>query len=141
MGHEFTLMHDERDPAVLDGLLVRLSDQVARRLRKEGYRGRVVVLKLRTSDFETILRQRALAEFTDDERVVYAVARRLFHENRDRRSVRLVGVTMAGLEKPHGVEQTPMFERDRRARSLTRRIDEVRDLYGERAILRAAALR
>src|SRR5689334_10661870 len=105
MGREFTLVHDERDPHVLDGLLVRLSDQVARRLRKEGYVGRVVVLKLRTGDFETILRQRALAEFTDDERTVYAVARRLFHENRDRRSVRLLGVTVAGLEKPEGVEQ------------------------------------
>jgi hypothetical protein len=73
--------------------------------------------------------------------VIYSVARRLFHANRDRRAVRLVGVTMDGLEKPHGVEQSPLFERDRRARSLVRRIDQVRDLYGERAILRAAALR
>jgi DNA polymerase-4 len=141
MGHEFTLLHDERDSAVLDGLLVRLSDQVARRLRKEGYQGRVVVLKLRTNDFATMLRQRALAAFTDDERVVYGVARRLFRENHDGRPVRLLGVTVAGLERPHGVEQSPIFERDRRARSLIRRIDQVRDLYGERAILRAASLR
>jgi hypothetical protein len=69
------------------------------------------------------------------------VARRLFHENRDRRPIRLLGVTVAGLEQPHGVEQAPMFERDRRARALMRRIDQVRDLYGERAILRAASLR
>ena len=141
MGHEFTLVHDERDPQVLDGLLVRLSDQVARRLRKEGYQGRVIVLKLRTADFETVLRQRALAGFTDDERTVYAVVRRLFHENRDGRAVRLLGVSVAGLERPEGVEQAPLFERDRRARTLVRHIDHVRDLYGERAILRAAALR
>jgi len=55
--------------------------------------------------------------------------------------VRLLGVTMAGLERPRGVEQPPLFERDRRARALTRGIDRVRDLYGERAVLRAAALR
>ena len=50
MGHEFTLLTDLRDTDVLEGLLVRLSDQVARRMRKEGYQGRVVVLKLRYSD-------------------------------------------------------------------------------------------
>lgn len=141
MGHEFTLLTDLRDSEVLEGLLVRLSDQVARRMRKEGYQGRVVVLKLRYADYETVLRQRALAEFTDDETVVQAVARRLFRENRDRRAVRLLGVSVAGLLKPHGVEQPSIFERDRRARALTRQIDRVRDLYGERAVLRAAALR
>jgi DNA polymerase IV len=141
MGHEFTLLTDLRDLDVLEGLLVRLSDQVARRMRKEGYQGRVVVLKLRYADYDTVLRQRALADFTDDERVIHAVARRLFRENRDRRAVRLLGVTMAGLEKPHGVEQPSIFEHERRARSLTRQIDHLRDLYGERAVLRAAALR
>jgi len=141
MGHEFTLLTDLRDTDVLEGLLMRLSDQVARRMRKEGYLGRVVVLKLRYSDYDTVQRQRVLSEFTDDERVIQQVARRLFRENRDRRAVRLLGVTMAGLEKPHGVEQPSIFENERRSRSLTRQIDHLRDLYGERAVLRAAALR
>jgi DNA polymerase-4 len=141
MGHEFTLLTDLEDQDVLEGLLVRLADQVARRMRKEGYLGRVVVLKLRYADYETLLRQRALADFTDDETVIQQVARRLFRENRGRKAVRLLGVTMAGLERPHGVEQPTLFERDRRARALTRGIDHVRDLYGERAVLRAAALR
>jgi DNA polymerase-4 len=141
MGHEFTLLTDLEDTAVLEGLLVRLSDQVARRMRKEGYQGRVVVLKLRYADYDTLLRQRALADFTDDERVIHAVARRLFRENRDRRAVRLLGVTMAGLERPHGVEQPSIFEHDRRARALTRHVDRLRDVYGERSLLRAAALR
>jgi DNA polymerase-4 len=141
MGHEFTLLTDLEDPDVLEGLLVRLADQVARRMRKEGYQGRVVVLKLRYADYETLLRQRALADFTDDETVIQKVARRLFRENRGRKAVRLLGVTMAGLERPHGVEQPALFEQDRRARALTRQIDRVRDLYGERAVLRAAALR
>jgi len=110
-------------------------------MRKEGYLGRVVVLKLRYADYETLLRQRALTGFTDDETVIQQVARRLFRENRGRKAVRMLGVTMAGLERPHGVEQPPLFERDRRARALTRGIDRVRDLYGERAVLRAAALR
>ena len=140
MGHEFTLLNDLEDPDVLEGLLLRLADQVARRMRKEGYQGRIVVLKLRYADYETLLRQRALAGFTDDETVVGQVARRLFRENRGLKPVRLLGVTMAGLEKPHA-EQPGLFENDRRARALTRQVDVVRDRYGERAVLRAAALR
>jgi DNA polymerase-4 len=120
MGHEFTLLKDLEDQDVLEGLLVRLADQVARRMRKEGYLGRVVVLKLRDADYETLLRQRALRGFTDDETVIQQVARRLFRENRGRKPVRLLGVTMAGLERPQGVEQPSIFERDRRARALTR---------------------
>lgn len=140
MGHEFTLLTDLKDPDVLEGLLTRLSDQVARRMRKEGYQGRIAVLKLRYADYETLLRQRALTTFTDDETVLSQVVRRLFRENRGPKPVRLLGVTMAGLEKPY-LEQPALFERDRRARALTRQVDAMRDRYGERAVLRAAALR
>ncbi|MGH7726598.1 MAG: DNA polymerase IV [Candidatus Eiseniibacteriota bacterium] len=141
MGHEFTLLADQTDSEVLEGLLVRLSDQVARRMRKEGYQGRIVVLKLRYSDFETLLRQRALATHTDDERILASIARKLLRENRDRRAVRLLGVTMAGLEKSGGTEQPSIFASERRARALTREVDRVRDHWGERSLLRAAALR
>jgi hypothetical protein len=69
------------------------------------------------------------------------VARRLFQENRDRRSVRLLGVTLAGLDKPHGVDQPSIFPSERRKRALSKRIDDVRDRWGERSVLPAAALR
>jgi DNA polymerase-4 len=141
MGHEFTLLADARDPLVLEGLLLRLADQVARRMRREDYRGRIVVLKIRYSDFTTVIRQRALAEFIDDERTLFHVARRLLRENLAPRPVRLVGLTCAALERPHGVEQDALFVADRRARSLLRGVDRVRDRWGERAVMRAAALR
>jgi DNA polymerase-4 len=142
MGHEFTLLRDEGDPVRLDALIVRLADQVARRARREGYRGRIVVLKVRYSNFETLLRQRALDSFTDDERVLSGVARHLMRCHRAaRRAVRLVGVSLAGLERPDGVEQPSLFAAERRARALTLRLDALRDRWGERAILPAAALR
>jgi len=141
MGHEFTLLVDERDPAVLEGLLVRLADQVARRMRREDYRGRIVVLKIRYADFTTVLRQRALSEFVDDDRTIFRVARRLLRENLGPRPVRLVGLTCGGLQRPNGVEQDALFVADRRARRLLRGVDRVRDRWGERAVMRAAALR
>jgi DNA polymerase-4 len=141
MGHEFTLLTDERDPVALEGLLLRLCDQVARRLRREDYRGRIVVLKLRYADFRTVLRQRALAGWVDDERTLYGVARRLLREHLEARPVRLVGVTCAGLERSAGVEQDALFPADRRGRLLLRGVDRVRDRWGERSVVRAAVLR
>ncbi len=141
MGHEFTLLADVRDPAVLEGLVLRLADQVGRRMRREDYRGRIVVLKIRYSDFTTVIRQRALSEFVDDDPTLYRVARRLLRENLAPRPVRLIGVTCAGLERAHGVEQEGLLVADRRARKLLRGVDRVRDRGGEHAVLRAGALR
>src|SRR5262249_18836784 len=59
MGHEVTLPEDCRDPSFLEGTLLRLSDQVARRLRADAFRGRTVTVKLRDFRFRTITRQRA----------------------------------------------------------------------------------
>ena len=141
MGHEVTLTEDCDDRAALEGTLLRLSDQVARRLRREDYRGRIVVLKLRYADFRTVLRQRALAGWVDDERTLYGVARRLLREHLEPRPVRLVGVTCAGLERAAGVEQDALFPADRRGRLLLRGVDQVRDRWGERSVVRAAVLR
>jgi DNA polymerase-4 len=141
MGHEFTLLTDVKDAAVLEGLVLRLADQVARRMRREDYRGRIVALKIRYSDFTTVLRQRALADYVDDDSTIYRVALRLLRENLLPRPVRLIGVTCAGLERAHGVEQEGLLLADRRARLLLRGVDRVRDRWGERAVVRAGALR
>ncbi len=141
MGHEFTLLTDVRETSVLEGLVLRLADQVARRMRREDYRGRIVVLKIRYSDFSTVIRQRALSEYVDDDRTIYRVALRLLRENLAPRPVRLIGVTCGALERANGVEQEGLLIADRRARRLLRGVDQVRDRWGERAVLRAGALR
>ena len=81
MGHEVTLPRDCSDAAYLEGTLLRLADQVGRRLRSERYCGRVVTLKLRNSRFETVTRQRALATHTAECPEIFEVARTLFREN------------------------------------------------------------
>src|SRR5262245_15967491 len=70
MGHEHTLDQDVDHLEPLEALVVTLADQVTRRMRKECYVGRTVVLKIRTSDFKTPTRQHALTEHTDDPRTV-----------------------------------------------------------------------
>jgi DNA polymerase-4 len=140
MGHEVTLERDSRDPAFLDGILLRLSDQVGRRLRGEGYVGRIVTLKLRNQSFETITRQRALAGSTADHRCLYEVARELFLEYWRGDAVRLIGVSVSSLVRSDGSDQVELFEGDRRDRKLIEALDGIRDRLGEASVVPAGSL-
>ncbi len=140
MGHEVTLPRDCADPAFLHGTLLRLSDQVTRRLRSEGYVGRIVTLKLRNARFETLTRQRALTGFTSDPRSVFEVARMLMNEYWSGAPLRLLGVSVSGLARRIPVSQGELFERHRRSGALTEALDRVRDRLGEAALVPAGSL-
>ena len=65
IGHEETFHEDVSDPVFLRSELLRLSDRVARRLRKGGWDAATVAIKVRFADFTTVSRSRTLAEPTD----------------------------------------------------------------------------
>jgi DNA polymerase-4 len=140
MGHEVTLPEDCSDPAFIEGTLLRLSDQVARRLRTEGYAGRVVTIKLRNHRFETLIRQRALSGWTDDHARVYQVVLELLRKNWKGGPLRLVGVSVSGLARGAEGEQAELFEDERRERRLRRALDSVRDRLGEASLVPAGTL-
>ncbi len=139
MGHEVTLPEDCRDPEFLEGTLLRLSDQVARRLRGDGFRGRTVTVKLRDFRFRTVTRQRALAAALDDHLGVFEVARALWRENWQGEPLRLLGVSVSALEHAQE-EQLELFARDERAKALQDALDQVRDKLGEAAVVPAGSL-
>jgi len=140
MGHEVTLPEDCSDREFLFGTLLRLSDQVARRLRGEEYRGRVVVLKLRDHRFTTLTRQRALSDPIDDHQRIFGVSRSLMLEHWQGTPLRLIGVSVAGLiRKPMG-EQAELFDEDRRCDRLLRALDGLRDRLGEASVVPAGSL-
>jgi DNA polymerase-4 len=140
MGHEFTLEKDLADRVGLGAHLLRLSDQVGRRMRQDGYRGRVVSVKFRDASFTTTIRQRALPDITDDETQIYKVASALLDEHWDGRPLRLLGVSMSGLVAGAGA-QHEMFEADVHRSHMTAAVDALRNKFGDAAIVRAGALR
>jgi len=131
MGHEVTLSDDSRDEAFLEGQLLRLCDQVARRLRGEGFVARTVTLKLRDFRFRTITRQKALGQGVDDHIALYEVVRALWRANWKGEPLRLVGVSASALEHKGDGEQGELFASDDRRRSLQEALDKVRDKLGE----------
>ena len=140
IGHENTFDHDLVDPVEIRRELLRLSNNVAVRLRKGGLVGRTVTLKLRYGDFRTVTRSRTLAEPTD-------VARRIYDEASDAlgeligdgERVRLIGVRAEHL-RPSGSGAT-LWDPDEEWRDAERTIDEVAAKFGTGAVRPAALVR
>jgi len=135
MGHEVTLTEDCDDRASLEGTLLRLADQVARRMRGEGYVGRTVTLKLRDHRFVTVLRQRVLPDFTAEAERIYPVALALLHANWNGAAVRLLGVSVSQLARAADAPQRELFAGEDRSQRLREALDRVRDRLGEASVV------
>lgn len=138
MGHEHTLSRDQADPERLAAMLLRLTEQVARRLRQAGLAGRTVTVKLRFADFRTITRRRTLDLPTDEEQRIFPVARDLLVRNQGGAPLRLIGVSVSGLSGGSGTEY--LFGADRRRRQVIGAADLLRDRFGENVLTRARVL-
>lgn len=141
LGHEHTLARDVESPEEALSLLLALTDRVARDLRSEGYASRCVAVKIRYSDFSSILRQKALAHPTQETRDLYRTAKELFLGHYCGEGIRLLGVTAAQLGATEGRLQLGLFPEDRRQQDLLRALDRIRDEHGGESVLPAGALR
>jgi len=140
MGHEHTLPEDTWDIMEAERVLLRLCDQVARRLRKKEYLGNVISLRVRFADFDSISRQKKIPFFTDEERTLYRIGKDLLHRSwRPGQAIRLVGINCSGLVKVPETYQIDLFRQkgEEAHRKLLAVLDAIRDKFGEHAITRA----
>jgi DNA polymerase-4 len=108
VSQEQTFARDVRDARALRRALWRLSQGVARRLRRADVAAGTIAIKLRYADFTTLTRQMRLAVPTDDERAIYRAALALLERTWQReRPVRLLGVAARHLSPPPA--QLPLF--------------------------------
>ncbi len=139
MGHAYTLPRDTARKEEIQGTLLRLSEQVARRLRADRYQGRTIGLTIRYEDFATILRHETMVYPTDHGLRIYQAASRLFQQYCEPllQRVRLVGVGISGLVKQE--RQLSFLDEDGRLERLDRCLDRINDRFGELTIIRASA--
>ncbi len=128
MGHSMTLDEDCSDIAMIERHILQLSEKVGRRLRRGMYTGRTVTLVLRYADFHTFSKRRRLRHAVNHGLDIYAAAARLLYEIPLRQAVRLVGVSVSGLER--NVVQVPLFSEERKRRVIAEAMDEINDRYG-----------
>ncbi len=143
-GEENTFERDVVDREVLESALRSHSEAVARRLRRDGVRGRVVVVKLKLGrrrapgprGYPLLTRRTTLAEATDDGAAIARAACEILARAGPPEPVRLVGVSVSGLE-PAQASQLGLFapapERARRER-LNRALDELTERFGPDAV-------
>jgi len=144
VGHEETFPRDLVDRAELEHEIVRLADRVAARLRAARRVSRTVQLKLRYADFRTITRSRTLAEPTDLALDLTRTAIELLRDVDLGAGIRLLGVSAQQLEPADAVQTALPLDgtapdrtaREQRSR-LERSVDEVRDRYGDDAVVPA----
>jgi len=143
IGTETTFEQDTDDREQLLHTILELSDHVAERLRKDGYRARKVTLKLRYADFETHTKQQSQNRLTITGEEIAAVARSLFASFPLKKKIRLIGVAAGDLRRDGGdPQQLPLFDESTRSANerLSRTVDEIKDKFGAGALRRGSQL-
>jgi DNA polymerase-4 len=141
MSSERTFERDISGTDELSRVLLQLSENVGRRLRKEELVGKTVKIKLRWPDFTTITRQTKLEQPTDQDGEIYQAALNLFKRVwKKGRPVRLLGVGVSDLGPP--IRQLALFSQSwEQDGKLLKAIDDIRARYGSRALLRGDTLK
>jgi DNA polymerase IV len=102
---ERTFDNDLNDPARMREEMRRMAQELCASLAAHGRRGRTIAIKVRLDDFTTVTRAHTVPEPTCDVELVSAVALGLLEQYAPTRSVRLLGVRVAGLsavDRPAG---------------------------------------
>jgi DNA polymerase-4 len=140
IGHECTLPFDTDDRNQVLSTLLRLCEQVSRRMRKDGYVGDTVTVKIRYGNFTTISRQKKLADRFERDDILFDTAKKLYHANYNGDEIRLIGVSVSGLAKKADVASDPLFPTDRIHGDCIEVVDTIRDRFGEDSIKRGGSL-
>ncbi|MDH3452095.1 MAG: DNA polymerase IV [Gammaproteobacteria bacterium] len=143
IGSDRTLAQDvSTHDAAIQVHLQRSADAIARRLRRKGYRARGARVKLKTSDFQLLTRQRQLPEATDVAGVLYAAGVSLLKEFSRPGPFRLVGMAAYDLVRDTELQQLDLFDGDerRRQRQLETTLDDITERFGPGVVRRANAL-
>jgi DNA polymerase-4 len=138
---ETTFNEDLSKLADLEDVLAELCEKVARHARKDGIAGRVVTLKLRTTDFRILTRRKTIAVPTQTAKTLFAVGRELLAREADGRPWRLIGVGMAELVEAEAVASDFFAGEERRALASEKTLDTLRARFGAGAVTSGRILR
>ena len=96
-------LHAVRDRAELGTIFTDLCKQVASDLKRKGYVGKTIGIKLRYDDFRIATRDQTIEHFTDDPKTIRQVAGHCLKRVQLDRRLRLLGVRVGKLEKAGAV--------------------------------------
>lgn len=150
---EHTLAKDCSDREELKTWLLRQAERIGKSLRKQGYKGRTITLKVKYADFRQITRSHSLKKPTSSTRAIYEVGAALLDELNPTAKIRLIGLgvsnfgeneleeermlTLPGLSLPEaGKRFLPENLDEEKETSLDKALDLMRGKFGDKVIIR-----
>ncbi len=149
IGEENTFETDTLDRDAVSAVLTAHADEVARRLRRAGYQGSTVTLKIKLGAarrrrearvgegdepvYPLLTRSKTLSVPTDDGRLIRQIALDLWDAARIKEPVRLLGVSVSQLSQTDRT-QLDLFAPRKPPRALGHALDAIRERFGRDAI-------
>ena len=150
VSNEMTFAKDLTSRVDVEAAIATMAAKVGRRLRKKGFAGRTLSLKLRFDDRSVRSVQKRLPAPSDDELAFTPLLYRMVDEIwREGIPIRLLGVGMSGFredefvqdalfdvarEAPSTLDAEPVIADDAKRRGLLDATDALRDRFGEGAV-------
>ena len=141
-GNSMTTAVDITDMDSARRILLSLCETVGMRIRKDGQTGRCISVSIRSSEFSNSSRQKQLAEPTDATMEIYREACDVLDKLWDKHTpLRQLGVYISKTATEMD-RQTTIFQQDdyEKLSKADKTIDEIRNRFGENAIIRASFL-
>lgn len=108
-----------------------LSQRIALNLYSKEYKGNVITLKVRYSDFETITKRVTLKKYTSAIFDIYKSSVELLKDlDPVKKKIRLIGISVNNL-KPYSLLGNLLFKDERKDENLTKAIEKISDKFGE----------
>ncbi len=141
IGAETTFDEDTRDEDIIRATLLKLAEDVARRLRRAGVCSQTLTLKHRDESFFTVTRSSSVGDATDQPSSLYQGALALFKRvPQSEKKVRLLGLTASKLfPSSRAGNQLSLFNGPQeKTRKLTSAVDAIQEKFGPSSIARAS---
>ncbi|HOC45354.1 MAG: DNA polymerase IV [Syntrophorhabdaceae bacterium] len=140
IGHSITLSQDIWERDEINACLLRLSEMVGQRARRHGRSGNKIALTIRYGDFTTFSRQTTLPLPTNDTGDIYKAAIAVLDKVRLQKSIRLLGVTLSGIDQ--NGHQMALFDENERQKkkALFQAVDKLNERFGQKTITFATTL-
>lgn len=149
-GEENTFMEDVSDRDTVVAALTAHSEAVARRVRRDGFAGRTITVKIKLAQrqressaplrsdrlYPVLTRQKTLLEATDDAAVVRRVAVQLWDGGHVGVPIRLIGLSLSGIEARDQL-QLGLFE-PTSGTAIGPTLDAIQERFGVQAIRRGS---
>ncbi|HWK02107.1 MAG TPA: DNA polymerase IV [Puia sp.] len=136
---ERTFQVDTINMDFLHAELVRMTESIAFDLRKQDKLTGCVTVKLRYSNFDTVVKQKSI-DYTNADHLLLQLAQEIFGKLYDRRMlVRLLGIRFTRLVP--GNYQIKLYEDTQETIRLYQSIDSIKRQYGEKYLMRAIGVK